>query len=166
MKTTAMILFSLFGVTIASGQDRRLATLAQQKMCAEQAKKAFYESEEGTPIPVADRTRRSRMSAGYTSHYDAKANVCYIMVSEMDLYKDEDGNEILNTTRVYDAFEGRIYADYFQMSKNPPPTCSVKPLGQDEILCKSSAEFESLVEKHFGISTRFSSSNHPVPGLK
>jgi hypothetical protein len=64
-----------------------------------------------------------------------------------------------STTRVvYDAFEGRVYADYLWISDKvkkfwevPPMSCSVKPRGQDEITCKSSAEFDRLVDKHFGI---------------
>jgi hypothetical protein len=69
----------LFGVTLcvplwaqkpAGEPPRRLATLAQQKMCDERAEKEFHKYN-----PKVDPDL-----CGYTSHYDAEANVCFMMV--------------------------------------------------------------------------------------
>ena len=137
----AIIFFCLFSCA-ALAQEPRAATLAQQKMCADQAKRSFAED-------------KLSPRAFYTSHYDPKANVCYIMTS--DTTPNHDGT--ISTSRVvYDAFEGRGYANYLWISDKAkkfwevaPVTCSVKPRGQDEITCKSSDEFDRLVDKHFGI---------------
>jgi hypothetical protein len=144
----------------ARAQEPRLATLAQQKMCADQARKAFNESDASKPIN--DKKFRRVSPAEYTSHYDAKANVCYIMVHESNILDDAKGNansKIISISKiVYDAFEGRVYANYLWMSEKgkkfwevAPMECNVKPRGQDEITCKSSEEFDRLVDKHFGI---------------
>jgi len=125
----------------------RLATLAQQKMCAEQAEKHF------------NSTSASQGSANFTSHYDARANVCYIMVHDHGV---SYGNLTVSDV-VYDAFEGRDYASYIWINPTrrsdrlplpeevAPAECYVKPRGQAEITCKSSDEFEELIDKYFGI---------------
>jgi hypothetical protein len=120
----------------------RLATLAQQKVCAEQAEKQF------------NSTSASQGSAEFTSHYDARANVCYIMVHDARV---SYGNPTVSVV-VYDAFEGRVYANYMWINSQKkkywevaPMECDVKPRGQPEIVCKSSDEFEELIDKYFGI---------------
>jgi len=156
MKTFALIVFSLLSWSVADGQEPRLATLAQQKMCADQAKRAFNESDASKPI--RDKTMRRVSPAEYTSHYDAKANVCYIMVRENDIFDKDNEKTVSNSMVVYDAFEGRVYANYLWFSQKDkkywevaPMDCNIKPRGQDEITCKSSEEFQHLVDKHFGI---------------
>jgi hypothetical protein len=121
----------------------RLATLSQQKMCAEQADKQF--NIYGTPESGDTATE-------YVSHYDARANVCYMMIHRAGV---SFGNTRISYM-VFDAFENRDYATYWWSSdKNnvdvAPSRCDVKPRGQPEITCKSSEEFNSLVEKYFGI---------------
>jgi hypothetical protein len=69
------------------------ASLAQQKMCDEQAAKKFRENGHGALDT-------------YTSHYDPTVNVCYIRVHSLA------GNPPLVTDVVYDAFGGRVYANY------------------------------------------------------
>ena len=121
----------------------RLATLAQQKMCAEQSEKQF------------NSTGASKSSAAdFTSHYDARANVCYIMVHDAGV---SYGNPTVSDV-VYDAYEGRVYANYMWINSQKkkywevgPMECDVKPRGQPEITCKSSNEFEELIDKYFGI---------------
>jgi hypothetical protein len=151
-----LILLSLLTVGAAHAQEPRLATLAQQKMCADQAKRAFDESDASKPLN--DKNVRRVSPAEYTSHYDAKANVCYIMVHEISIVDSDDDKRILTSIVVYDAFEGRAYASFMWATQKdkkfwevPPIECNVKPRGQDEILCKSRDEFEKLVDKHFGI---------------
>lgn len=126
-----------------STPQARAATLAQQKMCAEQARKKFHED---NPKPN-DYTV-------YTSHFDPAANVCYVMVS---IIATEKGGISVSDV-VYDAFEGRVYGNYVWInpqgkkgSEVAPMLCSVKPRGQEEITCKSSQQFDDLVEKKFGV---------------
>jgi len=157
MKFLAAILLSLFAVIAARGQEPRGATLAQQKMCADQARRAFNDSDASKPI--ADKTMRRASPAEYANHYDSKANICFIMVRESYISDDAAGGKTFsNSIVVYDAFEGRVYANYLWFSQKnkkfwevAPMECSVKPRGQDEMACKSSQEFEHVVDKHFGI---------------
>ncbi len=123
----------------------RLATLAQQKVCAEQGEKQFHIY--GTP-------ESGDTATDYVSHYDARVNVCYMMIHH--------GGMSLGSPRVsyvvFDAFENRDYATYIWINSEKkrcwevaPAQCEVKPRGQPEITCKSSDEFEELVDKYFGI---------------
>jgi len=91
-----LILFSLLAAGAAQAQEPRLATLAQQKMCAEQAKKFFFDPE----MEHKDWTE-------YTSHYDAKLNVCYVMI-RVDSYIDKQHPPEFHSIAfmVFDAFEG------------------------------------------------------------
>jgi hypothetical protein len=121
----------------------RTATMQQQKMCDEQARKKFHED-----YPAANDL------TGFFSHYDTGANVCYMLVHIYGISKVVPS--VSDT--VYDAFEGRGYASYIWINSEKkkywqvaPMECSVKPRGQDEITCKSSEEFDSLIDKHFGI---------------
>lgn len=156
MKTLAIILFSLLAMGIVQGQEPRHATLLEQKICADQAKRSFDESDASKPIK--DKTMKRVSPADYSSHYDAKANICYIMVHEANIFDEASAKKVSISMIVYDAFEGRVYANYLWFSQKDkkawevaPMECSVKPRGQDEITCKSSEEFERLVDKHFGI---------------
>src|SRR6266478_9984019 len=79
----------LFITTSCYAQEPRQATLAQQKMCADQAKRAFNDSDASKPLD--DKKMRRVSPPEYTSHYDAKANVCYIMVHESNILDNEDG---------------------------------------------------------------------------
>jgi hypothetical protein len=122
----------------------RLATLAQQKMCDDQAKKKFH----------VDFPHPNQMT-NYTSHYDAKMNVCYVMVHHVDTATA--GPSVSDT--VYDAFEGRLYASYIWVNPNgkkywevAPSECWVKPIGVQKQTCKDSEEFDEMVEKNFGIA--------------
>jgi hypothetical protein len=134
--------------TVTVDNNARQATLAQQKMCADQAQRSFNESAFSEP------KKTDTESYEYTSHYDAAANVCYIMV-----HGAPTGRGALSSSDVvYDAFEGRVYANYIWINTEnkkywevPPTECSVKPRGGDEIICRSSDEFETLIDKHFGI---------------
>jgi hypothetical protein len=128
--------------------NARQATLAQQKMCADQAQRSFNESDFSKP------KKTDTENYQYTSHYDAAANVCYIMVSGT---YNGNGKPAASDV-VYDAFEGRMYANYVWINTQnkkywevPPMICSVKPRGGDEIICHSSDEFETLIDKYFGI---------------
>ena len=146
LKVTALLLLTAFVFGQSKGDPApkpRLATLQQQKMCDEQAKKKFHED---NPKPNG--------TTDYTSHYDARANVCYMMVH----YVSTEGGKASVLDNVYDAFEGRTYASYTWINSEgkkywevAPMECWVKPLGQQKQTCKDSAEFEAMVDKNFGI---------------
>ena len=73
-------------------------------MCADQARKAFVESD------ASKKSKNMVSAAEYTSHYDPKANVCYIMVHTM--YSFDGGKTVSVGIVVYDAFEGRVYGNH------------------------------------------------------
>jgi len=110
------------------------ATLEQQKMCADQAKKAFNERREDLGFQF------------FSSHYDPTANICYVLHT-----KQSSGSFLVIS--VYDAFEGRSYGEFYRLDKEnfDNPTCYVKPR-KDKIGCKTEDEFRKLVEKHFGVA--------------
>jgi hypothetical protein len=131
--------------TLEDPSQPRLATLSQQKMCDEQAEKQFKIY--GTPA-------KGDTANEYVSHYDARANVCYMMIHRGGI---SYGNPTVSNV-VSDAFEGRVYANYIWINSGKkkywevaPMECDVKPRGQPEIKCKSSDEFDALIDKYFGI---------------
>jgi hypothetical protein len=117
------------------------ATLAQQKMCDEQAAKKFSENGHGK-------------YDAYTSHYDVTVNVCYIRVNSTSAEKFPVVADV-----VYDAFGGRIYASYMWINSQnkkywevPPSTCEIHIPGKPVEKCKTAAEFDELTEKYFGVT--------------
>jgi hypothetical protein len=147
MKRILVLVFML-SASLAVGQAKpRQATLTQQKICADQARKAFKE------YYVPD---KKGITYDYTNHYDPAANICYIMVHGFGVYKDT--GDPASSDVVFDAIEGRTYASYSWINSQQkkfwevaPIECSVKPRGGEPITCKSSDEFEQLVDKYFGI---------------
>jgi hypothetical protein len=146
--TTILFLLMLFVPAMAQAParepERRVATLTQQKMCDERAEKEFRKY-----------NPKASLSDGYTSHYDARANVCYMMVHVVMVDK---GKSVSVSDTVTDAFEGRAYASYMWINSEgkpyqevAPTDCSVKPRGQPSITCRSFEEFEALVDEYFGI---------------
>ena len=120
------------------------ASLAQQKMCDEQAAKKF--SENGGAGHGA--------LGGYTSHYDPTVNVCYVRVSSTSAEKFPVVTDV-----VYDAFGGRIYAKYIWVNSQnkkywevSPSTCEIDIPGKPVEECNSAEEFDELTEKYFGVA--------------
>ncbi len=121
------------------------ASLVQQKMCDEQAAKKFSENGHGA-IDT------------YTSHYDPTVNVCYIRIHS------SAGNPPVVTDVVYDAFGGRLYANYMWVNSQdkrywtkeywevPPSTCEIHIPNKSVEKCKTAAEFDKLTEKYFGVT--------------
>jgi hypothetical protein len=117
------------------------ASLAQQKMCDEQAAKKFRESGHGALDT-------------YTSHYDPTVNVCYIRVNSTSTKKFPIVADV-----VYDAFGGRIYANYMWINSQnkkfwevPPSTCEIHIPGKPDEICKTATEFDELTAKYFGVT--------------
>lgn len=117
------------------------ASLAQQKMCDEQAAKKFSENGHGKYDT-------------YTSHYDPTVNVCYVRVESFSAEKFPVVTDV-----VYDAFGGRVYANYTWINSHnkkfwevPPSTCEIHIPGKPDETCKTNAEFDELTEKYFGVA--------------
>jgi hypothetical protein len=133
------IILSILSFLIAGAvqaQEPRLATLAQQKMCAEQARKFFLDPE-----------MERKTWVEYSSHYDTKLNVCYVMIRS-DII---GGGKHSVAFQIFDAFEGVERGSMQSYIGGPPFSCSVRPSGQKRIYCKTDEEFDALVMKHFGI---------------
>jgi len=151
-----VLLIAAAVVSPALAQGPRRASLAQQKICADQAQKFFRD----LVAPKPSKAPINPLLASYVDHYDAKANICYVAIVRNDPF---DGHRKMTySTDVFDAFEGTNYAAYVQSSDNiragieikPPLSCSVEPRGQSKIICKSEDEFVGLIEKHFGLVVR------------
>src|ERR1035437_3013881 len=93
-------------LALASGawaQGLRTTTLAQQKMCADQAKKFF----DDLVAPKPSKAPIDPLRASYVDHYDAKANICYVAIVRNDTF--DRNQKITYSTDVFDAFEGTSY---------------------------------------------------------
>lgn len=161
----AFLLFSavcvacLLAVPEGLAQGRRQATLAQQKMCADQAKKFFADAFKVASFGATKKTV-VMFPPSYVDHYDAKANVCYVAILREDSI--DGGKTMTTSSAVYDAFEGTAYATYISISTSDKvmklrelkPFCEVYPRGQAKVTCKSEGEFNELVKKYFGLVLR------------
>ncbi|HEV2245935.1 MAG TPA: hypothetical protein VGW37_04715 [Terriglobia bacterium] len=154
--TLAACFLALAATPAGLAQSPRLATMAQQKMCADQAKKFFNDSQalKSTKPAIV------LFPASYVDHYDAKANVCYVAVVTFESI--DSGKTTIYSTVVSDAFENTSYANYNTTSDRikswveakAPLICTVEPPGQPEITCKSEHEFNALIKKYFGLIVR------------
>ena len=125
--------------------------LVQQKMCAEQAKKTFDDTQQQTRQLGGDQPL-----SDYTSHFDPQSNICYVRIIAMTASK---GGGVTNSDIVYDAFERRVFASYLWMNYSgkkywevAPSECEVHPPHQPPMSCRSSEEFNGLVEKWLGVA--------------
>jgi hypothetical protein len=124
------------------------ATLAQQKMCADQAKKSMDDFNQ--PSPYAQ-----TISSTFTNHFDPTTTTCYVEFFDSKTF--DKGNTLSTYKLVSDAFEGRVCASYLWKSDKvkkywevAPMQCSIKPRKQTEITCHSGEEFDRLVLQYFG----------------
>ena len=129
----------------------RDATLEQQGLCADRAKKFFHDSEFIKPA----HGEKIINAPSYISHYDAKANICYVAIRTNSSF--DGGKSALLGVAIFDAFEGGTVAGFLipEGSNVPPLECDVTPLGHEQIICKSEDEFKNLVTEKFGIETTF-----------
>lgn len=80
-------------------------------------------------------------------------NVCYIRVDTIA------ANHSMATSVVYDAFGGRVYANYMWIkSQNKkfwevaPSQCEIHLLSKPDETCRTADEFDELTDKYFGVS--------------
>jgi hypothetical protein len=145
MKIAKIAVLMLVVVSVAQAQQKH-ATLSEQKACGDQAKKFFNEFE----------APKHATKYEFTSHYDSANKVCYIRIDTAAAALKN--GEVSISSLVADAFEGRELAYYLWFSEAgkkywevKPTMCHVKPINGEKITCESTEEFESLVDKHFGL---------------
>jgi len=126
------------------------ATLAQQQMCDEQAAKRFHEDENSDDF---HEKKKNPPISNYTSHYDPLVNVCYVRIHSMY------SNPAMVSDIVYDAFGGRVYANFSWINSQskkfwevPPSECEVNIPGKPDEKCATDVEFDELTEKYFGVT--------------
>jgi hypothetical protein len=127
----ACVLFVL-SICVNAQQPRRKATLEQQKMCYDQAQKA-----------AKDLAMGDDWSFEWTSHYNARANVCFVRVNQMRLKLPETTISVM----VRDAFENEDVAMYFGVSNSQTNETSVRHCTVQQITCKDHVEFQTLLKK-------------------
>ena len=149
MKVRWLVLAASILWAIVAGAQSKSATLDEQKKCDAQASKRYHEGRARDRHHEEDTTGMN----GYTSHFNPETNICYVWVR----YSKIDDKTVTLADTISDAFEGRVYANYlwFNPGKKAwevtPTSCWVKPRKQDQIMCKTQEEFDSLVDKYFGI---------------
>jgi hypothetical protein len=120
----------------------RAKSLALQEKCAKQARDEFK-----------SQGWAKEQLAGYTNHYVAQLNKCFIIIQSTDT-KTAPG-QIITTMSVFDAFEGKQYADYFWETKKGKKYWEVKPFlckvtlpSGEEKVCTSEQEFTELIRPY------------------
>ncbi len=126
------------------------ATLAQQKMCDEQAAKRFHEDENSDDFHLK---KKNPPISSYTSHYDPTVNVCYVRINSFS------ANPASVSAVVYDAFGGRVFASYVwvnpqgkQFWEVSPSECDIEIPGKPDEKCTTDTQFDELTEKYFGVT--------------
>ena len=153
IKLVTILLFSaaIFpqGSCAQSEPFQKHASLQEQKICAEQAKKFFNDTD------YSDDSKKP-LKNEFTSHYDAVAKVCYVRIDYNTF--DKDTKAVSNSSYVFDAFEGRNLASYIWFSDSKkkywevkPFLCEVKPINHPKKTCSTTEEFELLVDRLFGL---------------
>jgi hypothetical protein len=122
------------------------ASLAEQKMCDEQAQKRFREDDS----EVATHPSKYHLLSTYRSHYDSSVNVCYVRIDFA--YFDK-----APATSIYvsDAFEGREFASFYWPDTNKKVYfggCKIMLRGNAPIFCNSLHDFNALLGKYFGFA--------------
>jgi hypothetical protein len=131
--------------------ERRAATLAEQKLCSDQSKKAYDESRLEPDVKGF-----KTISTDYTSHYDPVRNVCFVLLETTDSV--DGGQNIMTVYSVMDAFERKIYGHYMWTSDKKkkywevsPIECEVTPTDSEKTVCKTEDEFKQLVSVNYGL---------------
>jgi hypothetical protein len=148
---TLILLAVLIPTAIKAQNAPRHSSLANQKMCAEQARK-FYKEDTDFSTPGEDHVLKNE----FTSHFDDASNVCYVRID----YNTIKNKQVTISSYVFDAFEGRGLASYIWFSEEgkkawqvKPVECQVGPIRSETKYCTSSSEFETLVEQYFGLGS-------------
>jgi hypothetical protein len=136
MRIRLGVLCLLLTATTASAQS-----LEQQAICAKQAKVAFEKYN-------ADSKEFAKEAAPnfteYQSHYNTKINKCLIDIDGMFI-----GNGTTTTfALLMDAYEQRIYAQYFGGGSPGNDSCDLTPSFKEQTHCSSKDEYDAFVAKY------------------
>lgn len=122
-------------------EKTRLHNLELQEKCARQAREVF----KGDGLDKAP-------FASFSNHYNEKLNKCFVLLENHVI-----AGEAVTSTRLDDAFEGKVFGNYlWQTEKNkkywevPPLACNVVLESGEEKVCKSSEEFNQLIKPYMG----------------
>lgn len=114
------------------------ANLEFQKKCADQAAAVFKEL-----------GWNKKPWAVYSNHYQPTMNKCFVRIENTAIENHAPSTSI----NVSDAFEGKVYADYFWLNSEgkkywevKPFMCKVTLLSGEEKVCQSKEEFDELVK--------------------
>jgi|SRR5580704_4536711 hypothetical protein len=132
MKTllAAIVLVTLSGCSSKPSKPIK-ASLSEQKMCAEQAAKFF--DEHGTS------------GQSYTNHY--ASGVCYVEIA----YHNFQSPVNTRISSIYDAFEGRDVADFFETFNENEGARRVSTCKVGKTTCTSQEEYDRLLMQTFGM---------------
>ena len=136
-------------IAIAYGSIARAQSLDQQERCAQQAKRAYAETEaEFEAYNRAQTQKTVRFSGDYQSHYNVKLGKCLMLVETYDMIDSQS----ITTAYVRDANEHRQYANYLWISKEGKKYWEVQPMGceltpslREKRFCKTREEFDEFV---------------------
>jgi outer membrane murein-binding lipoprotein Lpp len=114
------------------------AGLESQQKCAVQARIAFSQSGFGR-----------EGNSEYTNHYNQSLNRCFVRFFTLKT----EGHASITHELIEDAFEGKLYAEYFWKNDKPNPGLLPKPIlctvtlpSGEEKECESSQQFGELVK--------------------
>jgi Rap1a immunity proteins len=113
-------------------------SLSSQAICAAQAKKMLEEWQASTKFILVS----------YSNHYNTKLGKCLMLIE----YRQMVGGNPTQSKVLMDAFEERVYADYFWINTEkkkywevPPTNCHLTPSYGKTKDCKSEEEFDAFV---------------------
>lgn len=123
---------------VALAQPTVMASMEQQDKCAKQAAVRFK----------LDGWSGDR-GADFTSHFNVKLGRCFVSVTNSTMYYGKPAH----SKNVVDAFEGKVFANYFWLNSENKQFYEVKPMeckvtlptGED-VDCKTDTEFDELIK--------------------
>lgn len=148
MKTLVLLLICATGaVAQAQGQEtasraqaRRPATLAQQKICADEVHKVDREQEGDKPDPNAIHY--------VTAHYNVAQNICYM--TSVTTYTEK--GQVTSMITITDAFEGTLRGTFMKnLSQAGKAYCELTPPNADKIECSDEDEYRKGAGRLYGV---------------
>ncbi len=105
-----------------------------QEKCAKQAEKAYRDSE--SKVMAMDGSL-----SNFNNHYNSKLNKCFVRIDK-DPYH---AGEFSHYEFLYDAYEGKLYAEYGKYSEKDakPFVCTIL-----EKSCQSREEFDAFIKTY------------------
>jgi|LQYC01.1.fsa_nt_gi hypothetical protein len=134
------LLLALFFTIVIVSPVNAQSTLAQQKQCAEGAKKFFFEHIQdygGSWGFFIDKEGYGRNN--FTTHYNKKLDKCFIRI-EYHYVPNDKNVKVIDSIDIWDVFEGKYYGGFI---KSPIPSGEV-----ENKTCRTLMEFENLIKPY------------------